>query len=173
VRACRDGEFLSSVGVSDQEKESLRIIQEALEHVPKWVQQWDEVCVTSDWAPDNFGFRSDGDTEPVTFDWGTAHLGPMEEDIAIVFVRLAGMDQEDRRSLLTYYLDAYSRMSGSRISIDDFLPRIPWADFLRHVRIVLEDIEALRWIRHQTRSREGIHFFVPLCIRLLERSRRA
>ena len=45
--------------------------------------------------------------------------------------------------------------------------RLPWARFLVTLRYIVEHANSLRWVPYQTRSREMIHLFTPLCDRYL------
>jgi hypothetical protein len=172
MRAVEDAAFLSTIGVTDEERESVQVLCEALGDLPPWVEEWDEVCVTSDWAPDNFGIRAGRPDELVTFDWGTARLAPMEDDINVIQLRLKGVEAEERRWLLSYYLEAYEAAGGRRIEIDEFQARLPWAWLLTHIRMIAEHIEALRWIPYQTLSRDKVHLFTGVCGKLLAQCRR-
>jgi hypothetical protein len=163
TQAVADVSFLSRIGVTDEERVSLDAFGEALGEVPPWVEQWDEVCVTADWSPDNFGIRNGDDTKPVTFDWGTTRLAPMEEDIDVLFMRIQGSDAVQKGNLLAHYLDTYADTTGRRIEPDEFRARIPWSRFFVTLRYLLDHIEALRWVPYQTRSREFVHLFTGLC----------
>ena len=170
-RAADDSSFLSRIGVTEKERASLDVFGDALAHVPQWVEEWDMVCVTADWSPDNFGIRKGHNDELVTFDWGTTRIAPMEEDIEVLFMRMTDLDADQRGDLLAHYLDIYADKTGRRMEPEDFHARIPWARFLVTLRYLLVHIEALRWVSYQTRSREFIHLFFGLCKKQLEQCR--
>ena len=170
-QAVADSSFLSGIGVSDEERASLDALGDALAHVPEWVEQWDVVCVTGDWKPDNFGVRDGNDSELVTFDWGTTRLAPMEEDIDILLRRIKDVDSAQNEGLLAHYLDIYADKTGRRIESAEFRARIPWARLFAHLGYLLGHIEALRWVPYQTRSREFVHLFTGYCRSLLEECR--
>ena len=156
-QAVEDSSFLSDIGVTDEERESLDAFGDALTRVPEWVEHWDVVCVTGDWKTDNFAVRDGNEGELVTFDWGTARLAPMEEDLYVVLVRIKGVDSAQKEDLVAYYLDVYADKTGRRIEPAEFRARIPWASFFAHLGYLLGHIEALRWVSYQTRSREFVH----------------
>ncbi len=171
TQAVADSSFLSGIGVTDEERVSLDALGDALAHVPEWVEQWDVVCVTGDWAPDNLGIRDGNDSEFVTFDWGTTRLAPMEEDIDVLLRRIKDVGSAQKENLLAHYLDIYADKTGRRIELAEFRARIPWARFFAHLRYLLGHIEALRWVPYQTRSREFVHLFTGYCKSLLEECR--
>ena len=170
-QAVNEASFLSEIGVTDDERASMETYCDALEAVPRWVEQWDVVCVTADWGPDNFGIRDGNDSELVTFDWGTTRLAPMEEDIDVLFMRIKDMDSVQKQELLAHYLEIFANKTGRQIEPAEFRARIPWARFFVTLRYLLGHIEALRWVPHQTRSRELIHLFIGLCKRQMEECR--
>ena len=163
TQAAADASLLSQIGVTEGERAALDAFGETLGNVPAWVEQWDEVCVTADWGPDNFGIRDGDDETPVTFDWGTTRIAPMEEDIDVLLMRIQGLCRGEKVALVAYYLDVYADMTGRHINADEFLARIPWSRFLVTLRYLLYHIEALRWVPHQTRSRDFVHLFIRLC----------
>jgi hypothetical protein len=170
-QAVEDSSFLSGIGVTDEERESLDAFGDALAHVPEWVEQWDVVCVTGDWKQDNFGIRDGNESEFVTFDWGVARLAPMEEDVDILVRRIEDVDAAQKDDLLAYYLDIYADKTGRRIEPAEFRARMPWARLFAHLGYLLGHIEALRWVPYQTRSRDFVHMFIGLCRRLFEERR--
>ena len=161
-----DSELAKTIGLTQVERASLKEQVEAIRQRPRWVDEWSDVCVNNDFAPDNFAFRAGG-TDCVTFDWGTACLGPMERDIELLLHRIHKRAPENGDRLLRGYLDAYQDQAGQRIDRDAFIARMPWARLLHHLRMIAEHAVSLRWIPHQTRSRERIHMFVPYCGQLL------
>jgi hypothetical protein len=165
--AIEDQAIQSEIGVTEDERRSLVAFEEALAQVPAWVEEWDDVCVTADWGPHNFGTRSPTGASLVTFDWGTTRLAPMEEDLEVVLKRLEGIDSSLRSELLSQYLGVYADGTGHRIAADIFLLRLPWARFLVTVRYLLGHIEALRWVPYQTRSRWFVHLYIRLCSGLM------
>jgi hypothetical protein len=161
--AIADPTLMSEIGMTEDERRSLVAFDQFLAQVPASVEDWDDVCVTADWGPDNFGIRDPVGTALVTFDWGTTRLAPMEEDIDVVFMRLKGIDATLRSELLAQYLGVYTDGTGHRIEADRFLFRLPWARFFVTLRYLLGHVEALRWVPYQTRSRDFVHLFIRLC----------
>jgi hypothetical protein len=156
------------------ERASLQELIEAVRHRPKWVDEWCCVCVNNDLAADNFALRTrDSRTNYVTFDWGTACLGPMERDIDLLLFRIRKTASEHEGHLLSRYLEVYQGQTGQRIDRDAFTARMPWARLLHHLRMIAEHAISLAWIPHQTRSRERIHMFIPYCSKLLKSCMRA
>jgi hypothetical protein len=158
-----DRAFLGEIGVAKQERRSLDMYGTAIAQRPAWVDEWDVVCVTADWAPDNLGVRGQ---ELVTFDWGTTRLAPMEEDIAVLLSRLA-LEDAAKREWVRHYLGVYAAETGRLIDADAFVARLPWARFAVTLRYVVEHANSLRWVPYQTRSRELIHLLIRLCDRYL------
>ena len=155
--------FLSTIGVAEEERQLLDKYCAAIEQRPTWVDEWDVVCVTADWAPDNLSVRGE---ELVTFDWGTTRLAPMEEDLFVLLGRLA-LGDEAKHELVRHYLWVYAVKTGRQIDERAFAARLPWARFLVTLRYLVEHANNLRWVPYQTRSREFIHLFVRLCNRYL------
>jgi hypothetical protein len=166
-QAVADSSFLSEIGVTDEERASLDALADALAHVPEWVEQWDVVCVTGDWKQDNFGIRDGNESELVIFDWGAARLAPMEDDINVLLRRVEDADTAHKDGLLAYYLDVYAEKTGRRIESTEFQARLPWSYLFAHLGYLLGHIEALRWVPHQSRSRDFVHLFTGLCKRLM------
>jgi hypothetical protein len=154
-----DTAFLHSIGVTEEEHRSLDTYCTAIEQRPPWVDEWDIVCVTADWAPDNLGVRGE---EWVAFDWGTTRLAPMEEDLDVLLGRLE-LEEAAKQGLLGHYLSAYAAETGRQIDAETFTARLPWARFLVTLRYIVEHADSLRWVPYQTRSRELIHLFIRLC----------
>jgi hypothetical protein len=154
-----DTAFLHSIGVTEEEHRSLDAYCTAIEQRPPWVDEWDVVCVTADWAPDNLGVRDD---EWVAFDWGTTRLAPMEEDLDVLLGRLE-LGEAAKQGLVRHYLSAYAIETGHEIDARTFTARLPWARFLVTLRYIVEHADSLRWVPYQTRSRELIHLFIRLC----------
>jgi hypothetical protein len=169
--AVADPALLSVIGVTEDERRSLVAFGQFLARVPLSVEDWDDVCVTADWGPDNFGIRDPAGAALVTFDWGTTRLAPMEEDIDVVFMRLKGIDATLRSELLAHYLGVYADRTGHPIEADRFLSRLPWARFFVTLRYLLGHLEALRWVPYQTRSRDLVHLFIGLCGRQMTECR--
>jgi hypothetical protein len=169
-----DARFLEQVGVTGDECRLLESYCAAVEERPAWVDEWDVVCVTADWAPDNFGIRDGDQTQvPVTFDWGTTRLAPMEEDLCVLLSRLRELEEDVRESLVRHYLQVYADRTGRQIDYQAFMARLPWANFLVHLRGTAGHANILRWVPYQSRSREFLHLFIGLCDSLLERCQRA
>lgn len=158
-----DTAFLNTIDVTGREHDLLDASCTAIERRPAWVDEWDVVCVTADWAPDNLGIRG---KEWVTFDWGTTRLAPMEEDVAVLLGRL-DLDDGATQDVVRHYLHVYAAECGRSIDPWAFLARLPWARFLVSLRYVVEHANNLRWAPYQTRSRELIHLFIRLCDRYL------
>jgi hypothetical protein len=171
-QAVDESSFLSEIGVADEERAAMAAMGAALGDVPRWVEQWDTVCVTADWGPDNLGLREGHKGELVIFDWGTARLAPMEEDIDVLWTRIEDVNPVRRAELLAYYLDVYAGAAGRRIEPDAFRARMPWARFFCTLRYLLGHLQALRWVPHQTRSREYVHLFIRLARRQLAECRK-
>jgi hypothetical protein len=162
-----DSDFQALVGLGADQCRKLEMQCIAAEQRPPWVDAWDLVCVSNDLAPDNFGVRRVGDDEHIaTFDWGTAHLAPMELDIDLLLRRIQEVDESTKSELLARYLDAYASKTGRHIDAEAFRTRMPWARFLFHQRLIADHVRSLRWVPYQTRSRESIRFFVELCSRM-------
>jgi len=168
TQAVDDSPFLLEIGVTNEERVLLETFTDALDQVPDWVERWDVVCAMADWGPDNFGTRDGNDTELVTFDWGSTRLAPMEEDIDLIFMRIKDPDLALRDGLLAHYLDTYADKTGHRIEPMEFRWRMPWSRFFVTLRYMLDHMQALRWVPHQTRSRDLIHLFIGLCKRQME-----
>ena len=164
-----DASFLEQTDVTEEECRLLESYCRAVEGRPAWVDEWDVVCVTADWAPDNFGIRDGDQTQvPVTFDWGTTRLAPMEEDLWLLLFRLKELDEQVRQDLVRHYLQVYAGRTGRQIDYQSFMARLPWANFLVHLRYIAEHAHILRWVPCQSRSREFLHLFIGLGDRLLE-----
>jgi hypothetical protein len=163
-----DSSLLSMIGVTKDERRSLETYCKAIDRRPSWVDKWREVCVTADWGPDNFGLRKGNDEELVTFDWGSTRLAPMEEDLAVLLMRLKDVAERTRGELVSYYLQVYANETGHSIDYEQFRSRIPWARFLVTLRYLVGHVNALQWFPHQTRSREFIRLFINVCHRYLE-----
>jgi len=172
-RVVQDAPLRSSVGVNEDECRWLETYCAAVRDRPEWVDEWDIVCVTADWRPDNFGMRDlVKNGELVTFDWGTTRLAPMEEDLAVLLMRIRDESENLRRHLLTDNLEAYADKTGHEIEYDEFMRRLPWATFFVTLRYLLGHVACLRWVPFQTRSRDFVHLFIGLCKRQLEECRR-
>jgi len=164
-----DADFQALAGLGADQCRMLEGQCVAAEQRPHWVDTWELVCVTNDLSPDNFALRKEGDGEQmVTFDWGTAHLAPMELDIDLLLRRIHRMDEGTTSELLAHYLDAYADKVGHYIDEETFRARMPWARFLFHQRLIADHVRSLRWAPHQTRSRESIRFFIGLCSQMLQ-----
>lgn len=169
---CQDTRFCSLVGIPDVERRKLEGFCDAVQNRPSWVDQWDIVCVNHDIAPDNLGQRTrEPSAECVTFDWGTAHLGPMELEIDLILRRTQGLPSARKAELLSDYLSSYARQTGRRIEQQGLVARMPWAWFLYHLRMIAEHMVSLRWVPHQTRSREAIRLFIGVCESAIEQCR--
>jgi hypothetical protein len=154
---------LDVIGVTEEERRLLDACCTVINRRPAWVDEWDVVCVTADWAPDNLGARGE---ELVTFDWGTTRLAPMEEEIGVLLGRLE-LEDAAKQGFLRHYLDVYAAETGRRIDAQMFAARLPWARFTVTLRYIIEHANSLRWVPYQTRSRELIHLFIRLCNRYL------
>ena len=161
---CEDTSLCNTIGLSEDEKKTLRSLVDAIENRPAWVDGWQYVCVSNDLAPDNFALRiSKEQPQYVTFDWSAAYLAPMEQDMELLLWRLRELDAGARDRLLPLYLESYAERTGQSIDQQDFANRMPWAPFLFHVRMIAEHAECLRWVPHQTLSREFIHGMIKYC----------
>ena len=163
-----DSEFQTLVGLNADKCKILETECIVAEQRPSWVDEWDIVCVSNDLAPDNFGLRPGEPNQLVTFDWSAAHLGPMELDIDLLLRRIGRADAATRTDLLKRYSSSYADATGREVDGDLFRARMPWARFLFHHRMIADHVHALRWIPHQTRSREFIRMFIGLCGKMLE-----
>jgi hypothetical protein len=167
--AMADAAFLDAIGVDAREREVIDDCCAAAGRIPSWVEAWDAVCVTADIAPDNVGIRRSGTTEEaVTFDWGSAYLGPMEAEIAVLLSRLDAVPQDTRDELVQYYLDRYAELTGRQIPLVPFVARMPWLNFLLHLGRIAGCVDRLRWVPYETRSRDYLRLCARLCTRLLE-----
>lgn len=162
-----DSEFQTLVGLNTANCKMLEAECMVAEHRPSWVDEWDLVCVSNDLAPDNFGLRPGEPNQLVTFDWSATCIAPMELDIDLLLRRLGRVDAGVRTELLGKYLSAYANVTGRKVDGDLFRARMPWARFLFHQRMIADHVRALRWVSHQTRSREFIRMFIGLCDKML------
>jgi hypothetical protein len=157
-----DTSLLSTINIMEEKRRLLDTYRQTIARRPSWVDEWDVVCVTADWGPDNFGMRDpERASELVTFDWGTTRLAPMEGDLWILLGRLE-LDEETQGTLVHHYLQCYADRTGRPIDDSAFMARIPWARFLVHLRYIAEHANNLRWVRYQTRSADMIHLFIHL-----------
>jgi hypothetical protein len=95
----------------------------------------------------------------------------MEEDLVVILNRIEEVDPDLQMDLLSCYLEVYADKTGRRVDRETFMSRIPWARFLVALRYLLWHVEALRWVSHQTRSREYVHLFIGLAKRHLAECR--
>lgn len=172
ARAVEDSSFLSKIGVTEDERSSLALFCETIGKRPAWVDQWDVVCITSDWQPYNIGIRNIHRTEEIVIlDWGTTRLAPMEEEMVVLLRRLEPIEEDVRKELVSCYLQAYGAETGHCIDYGEFMSRIPWASFLVNLRYLIGHLDSLRWVSYQTRSREFVHLFIDLARRAREQCR--
>ncbi len=172
ARTAADSPLLTMIGVTEEERQALATFCRAIRAIPEWVGDWDMVCVVADWGPDNFGIRESDDRTLVNYDWGTTRLAPMEEDLDVILRRIREVGPDVQMDLLSYYLQVYADQTGRRVDRETFMSRIPWARFLVTLRYLLGHVEALRWVPHQTRSREFVHLFIDLGKRYLAECRK-
>jgi hypothetical protein len=171
-RLVQDEALRELVGVTEPECSSLETYCAAVRDRPEWVDGWDIVCVGADWRPDNFGVRDTREnTEVVAFDWGAARLAPMEEDLAVLMMRVRDESEDLKRRLLTDYLSVYGDKTGRGIEYDEFMRRLPWATFFVTLRYLLGHLACLRWVPCHPRSRGFVHLFTGLAKRQLEECR--
>jgi hypothetical protein len=165
-----DADFQALVGLQTDECRMLEAQCLAVEQRPHWVDAGDLVCVSNDLAPDNFALRRTGDHDQiVTFDWGTAHLAPMELDIDLLLRRIQKVNEDVRSELLDGYLKRYVEKTGHSVDREAFRARMPWVRLLFHQRMIADHVRSLRWVPHQTRSKELMRLFIGLCDQMLTR----
>jgi len=168
AEAVADASFLTKIGVSDDERTAIDHCCRAVERRPRWIEEWEIVCITSDIAPDNVGVRRSGKAEElVTFDWSCAGLAPMEAEIEVMLGRLENGSEEVKAGLVRYYLNEYAARTGRRIPDDRFMARLVWARFIVHFGRIAASVKKLRWVPGLTGTAGYIHLCVDLCERLL------
>ncbi len=159
-----DSEFVSKiVALSKDELTILTDCLSLIERRPKWVDEWDHVCANRDFSDSNTAVRETSHgSELVSFDWGAAHIGPIEQDFDVLLGRDLQIEKAEKDALVKRYLDVYADLTGRRIDFDVFMARIPWARLMVTLRYALEHLLSLQWMPWQSRSLYFIHFFIGL-----------
>jgi hypothetical protein len=152
-----------TVGLSDDERAVLADSLSLIENRSGWVDEWDYACVNRDFSVSNTAVRETPDgPQLVSFDWGAAHLGPMEQDIDVLLGRDFQVDETTQEALVRHYLEAYTDLTGRQTDYAVFMARIPWARLLEHLRSALEQMKSLKWMPWQSRSHYLIHLNIGL-----------
>jgi hypothetical protein len=162
-----DEALFQIIGIGERERDQIKIYREQVTRRPRWLDEWRIVCVTADLKPGNLAFRSSHGNQPVLFDFGSARLAPMEEEIALLLKRLDA-DEAQTEAVLTWYLSRFNEYSDDHIALEDFKQRLPWAEPFLFLRSLIEHADALRWVPWQDRSKGHIRYFIPTIGKLLD-----
>ena len=162
--ALSDTQFLSQVvHLSDDERSVLADCRSLIEGRPRWVDESEVVCLNRDFSVSNTAFRDTPQGgQLVSFDWGAAHIGPIEEDVEVLLGRDFRTDRATQEMIVRHYLSAYHELVGRSSDYDVLMARIRWARLMVTLRYTFEHMNSLHWMRWQSRSLHFIHFFIGL-----------
>ena len=163
-----DANFLTkTVGLSDNELKVISNCMNLISDRPTWVDEWDFVCVNRDFSAINTAVKDTPDgPQLVSFDWGAAHIGPIEHDFDVLLGRDLKVDKPTQDVLVRLYLESYGSLTGHKIDFEIFMARIPWARLTLMLGYTMEHLNTLKWMPWQSRSVYFIHLFLDLAERI-------